>query len=304
MQLPITNIMSTVMKSFPADPAQPNQAVYSTDLLQTFQAFTRASYLAAFGVQAPSFDATRPAQYWFDSTAAPLPANQMMSYLQIQLTPSADGSTPPAQLVSLTIPAGQAATPNIPGLVSYPAYVIAPTTAASGGSLVNPSVLSNYSDALALAAALGLPASSVISGPALTWNGETRGDWMIVLPGNPNPYYAGTLLVDQYANGIGSPGAWSTRNAGTANAQAVWTPVPAGPDGITTGIPTEITPVPVRALLANEKFVPAGIGAGVMVARIDLASPSVLGTAVGFSQQDAVMLAAIYGALFPSGDVA
>jgi hypothetical protein len=27
----------------------------------------------------------------------------------------------------------------------------------------------------------------------------------------------------------------------------------------------------------------------------------VLGTSVGFSQQDAVMLAAIYGALFPAG---
>lgn len=297
--------MSTfVTESFPADPAQPNQAVYSTDLLQTFQPFTRASYLAAFAVQAPSFNAARPAQYWFDSTAAALPPGQMMTYLQIELTPSADGSTPPAAMVPLTIPAGQAATPNIPGLVTYPAYVIAPTTATSGGSLVNPSVLSNFSDALMLAAALGLPASAVIAGPALTWNSETRGDWMIVLPGNPNPYYAGTLLVDQYANGIGSPGAWSIRNAGTANAQAVWTPVAPGPDGITTGIPTETTPVPVRALLANEKFVPAGIGAGVMVARTDLASPSVLGTAVGFSQQDAVMLAAIYGALFPAGGAA
>jgi hypothetical protein len=90
------------------------------------------------------------------------------------------------------------------------------------------------------------------------------------------------------------------RNGGTPNAQAVWTPVPPGPDGITTGVPTATTPVPVRALLSNERFVPAGIGGGVMVARTDLASPSVLGTAVGFSQQDAIMLAAIYGALFPS----
>ena len=60
------------------------------------------------------------------------------------------------------------------------------------------------------------------------------------------------------------------------------------------------TPVPVRALLSNEVFVPAGMTGGVMVARTDLASPSVLGTALGFSQQDAVMLAAIYGALFPA----
>jgi hypothetical protein len=166
---------------------------------------------------------------------------------------------------------------------------------------VNPSVLSNYSDALALAAALGLPASAAIAGPALTWNSETRGDWMIVLPGNQNPYYVGTLLLDQYSNGIGAPGAWSIRNSGTVNAQAVWTPVPIGPDGISTGAPTQTTPVPVRALLPNEVFVAAGIGGGVMVARTDLASPSVLGTSVGFSQQDAVMLAAIYGALFPAG---
>ncbi len=291
--------MNTLI-SYPADPVQPNQAVFSTDMLQTFQAYTRPGYLLAFGVQAPSFDATRPAQYWFDSTAVPLPPTQLMTYLQVQLTPSADGSTPPAQMVPLTVPAGQAATPNIPGLATYPPYVVAQTTATSGGSLVNPSVLSNYSDALVLASELGLPASSAIAGPALTWNGETRGDWMIVLPGNPNPYYVGTLLLDQYSNGIGSPGAWSIRNSGTVNAQAIWTPVPPGPDGISTGAPEVTTPVPVRALLSNEKFVPAGIGGGVMVARTDLASPSVLGTAVGFSQQDAVMLAAIYGALFPA----
>jgi hypothetical protein len=290
----------TIPISYPADPVQPNQAVFSTDLLQTFETYTRPSYLAAFGVQSPGFDSTRPAQFWFDSTAAAFPPSQLMSYLQIQLTPSADGSTAPARMVPLSIPAGQAATANIPGLVVYPAYVVAQTTAASGGSLVNPSILSNYSDALVLAAALGLPASSAIAGPALTWNGETRGDWMIVLPGNPNPYYAGTLLLDQYANGIGAPGVWSIRNSGTVNAQAVWTPVPPGPDGISTGVPEVTTPVPVRALLSNEVFVPAGMTGGVMVARTDLASPSVLGTAVGFSQQDAVMLAAIYGALFPA----
>jgi len=285
----------TTPVSYPADPVQPNQAVFSTDLLQTFAAYSRAGYLAAFGVQAPSFDSTRPAQYWFDSTAVQLPANQVVSYLQIQLEP--------AQIIPLTVPADQAATPNIPGLATYPAYVVAQTTATSGESLVNPSILSDYSDGLILAADLGLAASSVIAGPALTWNSETRGDWMMVLPGNPNPYYVGTLLLDQYSNGIGSPGAWSIRNAGTPNAQAVWTPVPPGPDGIIISIPTQTTPVPVRALLSDEVFVPAGMTGGVMVARTDLASPSVLGTAVGFSQQDAVMLAAIYGALFP-GDAA
>ena len=165
---------------------------------------------------------------------------------------------------------------------------------------MNPGILSSYSDALAMAAALGLPASAVIAGPALTWNSETRGDWMVVLPGNPNPYYVGTLLLDQYAGGVGSPGSWKIRNSGTPNAQAMWTPVPPGPDGINSGIPTVTTPVPIRGLLANEKFVPAGVGGGVMVARTDLASPSVLGTNVGFSQQDAVMLAAIYSALFPA----
>jgi hypothetical protein len=278
-------------RSYPANPVQPDQAVFSTEQLQIFQPYTRAGYLLAFGVQAPSFDATRPAQYWFDSTAVGLPANQAMNYLQVQLAP--------AEIVPLTVPAGQAAAPNIPGLVVYPPYVVAQTTATSGGSLVNPSVLSDYSDALILAAELGLAASSVIAGPALTWNSETRGDWMMVLPGNPNPYYVGTLLLDQYANGIGSPGAWSIRNPGTPNAQALWTPVPPGPDGITTGIPTQTTPVPVRALLPNEVFVPAGMTGGVMLARTDLASPSVLGTVTGFSQQDAVMLAAIDGALFP-----
>ena len=291
--------MSTVVLSYPAEPAQPNQAVFSTDLLQTFQSYTRASYLAAFGVQAPSFDSTRPEQNWFDSTAAAFPATLEMSYWQIQLTPSVDGSTAPAQVVPLTIPAAQAATPNVPGVVTYPPYIVAPTTAMSGPALVTPTVLSDYSDALALAVALGLPASAVIAGPALTWNGETRGDWMIVLPGNPNPYYVGSLIAIQYANGIGWPGTWSVRNSGTVNAEADWTPVPTGPDGISNP-PTSTTPIPIRALLPNEKLVPAGLGGGVMVARTDLASPSVLGTAVGFSQQDAVMLAAIYAALLPA----
>jgi hypothetical protein len=296
---PITDIMSTVVLSFPADPAQPNQAVFSTDLLQTFQSYTRASYLAAFSVQAPSFDSTLPEQSWFDSTAAALTATQEMSYWQIQLTPSVDGSTAPAQVVPLTIPAGQAATPNIPGVVTYPPYIVAPTTAQSGPALVTPTILSDYSDALAMAAALGLPVSSIIMGVTLTWNQETRRTWEIVVPGNPNPYYVGDLLGDQYANGIGSPGAWSIQNPGTSMAGPVWTPVPQGPDGISNP-PTSATPIPIRALLANEKLVPAGLGGGVMVARTDLASPSVLGTLVGFSQQDAVMLAAIYAALVPA----
>ena len=57
--------------SVPVVPAQPVQANYSAAQLGLFQTFTRDSYLATFGVQAPVWDPTRVDKYWFDSTVDP-----------------------------------------------------------------------------------------------------------------------------------------------------------------------------------------------------------------------------------------
>src|SRR5690349_20763739 len=62
--------------SRPVIPAQPNLLAYGTSQLSLFESYTRESYLAAFGVQAPAWDPSRVRKAWFDSTVdASDPAN-------------------------------------------------------------------------------------------------------------------------------------------------------------------------------------------------------------------------------------
>src|SRR5271154_5931030 len=54
--------------SQPVIPAQPDLLAYGIQELALFVSYTRDSYLAAFGVQAPAWDPTRVKKTWFDTT--------------------------------------------------------------------------------------------------------------------------------------------------------------------------------------------------------------------------------------------
>src|SRR5260370_36767745 len=112
--------------SVPVVPVQPDQTTYGPDALALFKTFTRDTYLAAFGVQAPTWDASRPPKFWFDSTVdASAPSN-------VAVYKAIDSSSGTPALRQLVIPAAEAAAVNLPGRGPYPPYVGAPlgTTAA------------------------------------------------------------------------------------------------------------------------------------------------------------------------------
>lgn len=280
--------------SIPQYPPQPDQAIYGFSVLQTVPTFTRQSYLNAFGVQPPDFDATKPPKFWFDSTVDLSNSANVAVYQTVQL----DGIT--ASIVQLQMPATQAASVNIPGLVTYPPYVIQPTTATMGGQPFNADVLSDLQDAINLAASFGLGSSTVFDGdptfgpflvdyPAT----EPRRQWMILFKGAP--VSVGILLSNMNAQGIGSPGAWDLTGP-----QPVWVPVPPPPDGITSGVPQPGTTVsvPVRPLLPNEEIV-STLG-GAMIARTDMSSAAT-DTGSGFGPTDRATLLWIQQALQQAG---
>jgi hypothetical protein len=197
------------------------------------------------------------------------------------------------------MPAAEAAALNIPGLVTYPAYVIPATDATISGQPINADVLSNYQDAVNLAASWNLGSSAVFDsdptfGPFLVTypSDETRRQWMILFESVAQN--VGVCLAAMYAQGIGYPGTWNL--SGT---EPVWTPAPAPPDGITTGVPQAGTavPVPVRPLLPNEEIITT-LG-GAMIARTDMSS-AVTDTD-GFGPADRATLLWIQQALQNSG---
>lgn len=277
----------------PQNPAQPDQAIYALTALETVPTFTRESYLAAFGVQAPDFDASLPPKYWFDSTADTSNPANIALYDQVALSGLA------ASIVQMQMPASQAAAVNIPGLVTYPAYVIAPTDATVNAQPINPDVLSSYQDAVNLAASWGLGSAAVFDGDPtigpflVTYPAdESRRQWMILFNGTAQN--VGVCLEQMYAQGMGHPGSWVL-----SGAAPVWTPSPDPPDGITSGVPqpgTEVA-VPVRALLENEEMI-STLG-GAMVARTDLSSAAT--DSGGFGAADRATLLWIQQALKDSG---
>jgi hypothetical protein len=244
--------------SAPVIPAQPNMLAYGISELGLFASHTRDSYLATFGVQAPAWDPTRVRKTWFDTTVDASDPSNVAVYRIIARDASGNWG-----LKQMVMPASEAATVNLPGEVTYPPYLVAPTQVTSGGSLVNPNYLSLESDARALMAKLGgsglvqetgnaiFPIVYPASDPRRIWDFEVNG----------NLVNAGALLLAQNANGVGAPGSWDA-----SKGDPVWIPAPEPPSGANDTRPPR--DMPVRDLLSNEKLQPGLMG--VSVVRMDL----------------------------------
>src|SRR2546430_919500 len=107
------------MKPISEPPAlpQPDLEVYGIAALALFQTFTRDSYLALFGVEAPPWDPSRPAKTWFDSSVSD------SSVFDSTMDPSASGHVATYKMVDrdangtwtilpFTMPAFEAANVN------------------------------------------------------------------------------------------------------------------------------------------------------------------------------------------------
>ena len=251
--------------SRPVTPAQPNLLAYGVQELALFVSYTRDSYQTAFGVQAPAWDPTRLTKTWFDTSVDASKATNVAVYNIVGTLPSGNYS-----IEQMIITAQEASTVNLPGAITYPAYVVASTDATRNGDPLNPNYLSFESDAEALLTLFGGTAiideaTTTAVFPTVYPADEPRRLWDVIYKGMP--LNVGLLLLMEYAGGIGAPGSWDMSGSTPASGGApIWVPAPAAP----TGLNDTRTPraMPVRALLPNEEF-QMGL-MGVSIIRTDL----------------------------------
>lgn len=229
-------------RSKPVVPAQPDQVVYGIQALGLFQTYSRDTYLKAFGVQAPPFDPSRRIKTWFDSTVDTSYGDSVAVYKII-----GQDSTGAWAVRQIAMPASEAAAVNLPGDIAYPPYVVTPTTATRGGTLLNADYMSLESQGRQIIAAIQagtlLDQGDTALLPAVYPPEEPRKLWVVQLDGKS--YNVGLLLKLQNAKGVGSPGRW-----GVVSGELTWIPDPPAPTGLAdTRPPREM---PVRDLLPNE----------------------------------------------------
>jgi hypothetical protein len=247
------------LASLPVVPAEPNLLAYGVLELALFANYTRDSYLAAFGVQAPAWDPNRVKKTWFDSTVDTSdPAN-----LAVYKIVGRDSTGQNYAIKQMVIPSSEAAAVNLPGAITYPVYVVGASSVTRAGVGVNPNYLSLEADArglMTLFGATGLidEGSSAVF-PTIYPPTEQRRMWDILFKGEP--LNVGLLMLQQNVNGMGAPGSWDI-----STNDPVWVGAPAAATGLNDS--RQARDMPVRDLFPNEKF---QIGLmGISIVRTDL----------------------------------
>ncbi len=70
--------------SISTEKPQPDAALYGTDVLELFTSYSRDSYFAAFQVEAPAFDPSKPTKTWLDSSVdLSDPDNNLVQYCKL-----------------------------------------------------------------------------------------------------------------------------------------------------------------------------------------------------------------------------
>ncbi|MBZ5673284.1 MAG: hypothetical protein LAP61_03475 [Acidobacteriia bacterium] len=267
--------------SQPVVPAQPSTEFYNIQDLVLFKAYSRDSYRAAFGVEAPAYDPARVLKTWFDSTVDVSNPGDVAVYRIVAQTKDGNGI-----LQQMVMPAQEAATVNLPGAVQYAPYMVTPTLATRGGSVMNPIYLSLESDARALMTELGganLQQEDLPSFPASYPSNEPRRAWYFLMQGQS--INVGALLLMSNAKGVGAPGHWDI-----SSPQPLWVPDPPAPTGEDDTRPPRA--MPVRDLMPNEQLYTGMMGI-LGVVRTDLQKTA--DEASGqFTPDDRAMLRSIY----------
>lgn len=222
--------------SLPVVPAIPGESSYPPASLNLFKEYDRASYKAAFGIDPPTYDGTKPTKGWFDTSGSSgykafVNRGGAVTYEAVDMK----GMRPDEV--------------NIFGLHSYPAYVVAPTQATYGigGMPVNPAYLLDEKTANELAWALDAKDQVSIS------DGQ-GGPYQIVYPADEARRFcmikvkgqllvAGLLYQERHAAGFDAPGRWDLTGA-----EPNWI------SEIVTSLapPNPPIPVPQRPLANNE----------------------------------------------------
>lgn len=262
--------------SQPAAQAQPAQISYGVESLALFESYTRESYRAAFGDEAPPWDPSRCTKTWFDSTVEMTAPGRAVAYTVVERDEGGNWILQP-----MALSAAEAAMVNLPGAISYPPYVIRPTNATRGGAPVSPLYLSLENEARTLMLELGatglLDEGINAFAPVFYPADEPRRMWALIGSGGQQNN-AGGLLRMKNAAGVGAPGHW--RNSG---GKVAWIADPAAPSGFDD--PRPPVEMPVRGLLPNEELRPGVMGFGVLVYRTDLEQERAMRNGA-FTQED------------------
>jgi hypothetical protein len=268
--------------SEPIAPAQPKQDSYSVSDLALFKSYSREAYRATFGVQAAAFDPSRPVKSWFDSTADTSDPANVALYRVVVADQRGQWS-----IRQMVLSAGEAATVNIPGRQSYPAYEVAPTSATRGPAGIWPDTLSLRSEAVALLAEMGMPGLELLDEGEggtfpVNYGNEPRRVWYFMYRGIP--YGVGSLLAMKYREGVGAPGHWEVGDT------IKWIL----PAGTSTELREQhpVREIPIRELLPNERL--SATFMGPMIVRTDRATAP---AAAGFNDADREMLREVLNAV-------
>lgn len=278
--------------SLPKAKNQPDQECYGVEWLALFETYTRETFRAVFGIDAPAWDPSRARKDWFDSRILDAGGTPPIRYQT-----AIKGGEGAWRMEEFTLPAAIAASVNLPGRPVYPTYIVEPTAATRGGAPVAPVLLTLESDARALLNifwGLGLRGAGLADEgltpmfPVIYPAGEARRMWAIADDAGRR-WNAGLLWNTRNKEGIGSPGEWKLSAEGVE-----WIPANPPPDGLDDTRPP--VAMPMRGLLVNEQLRPGltALGAlGVQVVRIDRESER-LKTNGGFTEQDREMLRQVY----------
>lgn len=231
-------------------PAQPGLPQYSPSALATYPNWTRAAFLAQFGVQAPPFDASKAVKLWFATDATAF--NLYDSNSQ--------------KIGPITLSAADAAAVNLPGAYSYAQYV-SPANVASFNFQTGPVFITagfvSAADAAALAKATGGTVAEAVSpvGGPYTYADPASKLYLIVIGGKQ---WSASFLMSQWtAAGVGHSGKWDFTGAPLFTADPDYTSAQAN-------TPPQLG-FPVRDLLPTEQLRP---GLSATVARSDMQPPS------------------------------
>lgn len=267
---------------------QPNQAAYGLDVLKLAKEYDRAGYSAAFGVDPPTYDPSKPTKTWTLQVSDPY------TYISFVVTGLA---LPDRRAFMLS--AADALAVNMPGAHSYPAYVVDPTTAREidlvAGITVNPlppEELSTRDQAIKLAADFGMNSDAVVDmslklGIYQTIYPPTELRRRLAINFKGTNILVGKLLVEKYANGAPdaqgkeAPGVWHLDGPEPNWISGVISPANLPP-------PNPSQPVPMRDLLSNEKFNVALTGVEIVRTDLGTVNPNPAGGGLT-GDQDAVL---------------
>lgn len=281
--------------STPVTPSIPAETLYPASRLNLFTEYDRASFKAAFGIDPPTFDDRKPQKNWFDTDNA---SGDTIHFGYYELV---DG-----QVVrqTLTLSAADAATVNIWGIHSYPAWNPPPSNVTHFGGPVAPAELCTPKEANELAweldpqGTLGIKDHVTVIELQFDDGSNTgymyppdeerrvcmfqyRGNWLS----------CGKMIKNKYAAGVGAPGRWDMTSA----AEPLWVST----QPISIAPPTlKPVPVPQRELDASqEKPLVTSAGMGFVVVREGDPNFNPQATGGGLNNEQDRKLSAIYSAV-------